>query len=313
MDTPIHPNQALIDNLSPIQYSPAQFFASTSPEPQNPSVSVTSLPTVHPMSIDTNAFDSMLSTTGFQSLGDSPMIPIISGVPLVQLSGQISLPDTRTVGDPSSQRMTVHMDSQQPDLCSKTFSAIDQMKIKFGGWACITPWLPKGLLQWDGPFLVRILCPEVASLAADGIKRVENLDIKHWVSFGVQGYIVSLIKQGRLLGKVADYIPSQYHKRRISKADGCKITSIQMWSAPCTPTQEEITDHWYQPKAPKGGASSMHRTLWNHRHSLAEGLATHLEARWRATKISSRDICASHHTTNELQERNLGLEDSRTG
>src|SRR4051812_29368064 len=63
-------------------------------------------------------------------------------------------------------------------------------------------WLPKGWLQWDGPPLVRTLCPEVANLVAKGIKRVENMTTNDWISHGVQGYILSMIKQGKSYGKV---------------------------------------------------------------------------------------------------------------
>ena len=53
--------------------------------------------------------------------------------------------------------------------------ASSSVKPKFGEWAILGPWLPKGWLKWDGSLPVRILRPEVAALTSEGVKRSKGI------------------------------------------------------------------------------------------------------------------------------------------
>jgi hypothetical protein len=106
------------------------------------------------------------------------------------------------------------------------------MKLKYGDWAVLTPWLSKGWLQWEGAILVRILRPEVAHLTALGIKKVENMATGHWISYGVQGFIISVVKQGICPDSMEKYIPERYRSIKPDKNNAHKFTSIQIWSPP---------------------------------------------------------------------------------
>ena len=75
---------------------------------------------------------------------------------------------------------------------------------KFGRFSCLTPWWFPQLLDFDGPWLVRVSKP-VAGLVADGLKKVENLMLRDWLLFGNSGVIVteSFKGQGNCGGQVS--------------------------------------------------------------------------------------------------------------
>src|SRR4029079_15947551 len=101
---------------------------------------------------------------------------------------------------------------------------------------------------------------------ACGIKTVENIAVDHWLTNGVQGYIISVVQQGKTLGgkKIEKYIPKPHRGRLVNHHNGGKIISIQMWTGPCAPTASETREGWYQPISPQGSNSSFHRCIWTY-------------------------------------------------
>jgi hypothetical protein len=52
------------------------------------------------------------------------------------------------------------------------------------------------VIDWDGPWLIRMVSPPMAALIRSGVKKCEIIPVWEWVRWGVQGYIITAIYQG---------------------------------------------------------------------------------------------------------------------
>ena len=52
------------------------------------------------------------------------------------------------------------------------------------------------MLDFEGPWLVRVFTKPVAALVADGVKKIENVMLRDWLQFGNSGVIVTGVIQG---------------------------------------------------------------------------------------------------------------------
>jgi len=124
----------------------------------------------------------------------------------------------------------------QPEAKQTHLQVMEAVSSKFGMYACLTPWLPVEVVQWHGPWLVRNLAPNVTAAVAQRLKPGENMVIKDWISWGVQGGVVTAIRQ--CLHANSNFKPISECKGEPD--NGGKLLALVLIQPPCNPTQEQM-------------------------------------------------------------------------
>ena len=153
---------------------------------------------------------------------------------------------------------------------------------KFGEYAALLPWLPAPFYDWDGKWLNRMVQPQAARLLFSGDKPAENMPFSDVIDWGVQGYFITAIYQGRGGTDVSAYFPEKFRKMKVDNRHKGKMLGMLILScaqSPCLPTDEG----WYKAISPKGAPSTYHRVMarWEfdepikpaRRYQLASGFA----------------------------------------
>jgi hypothetical protein len=136
-----------------------------------------------------------------------------------------------------------------------------QLMRKFGQTSRLLPWLPTEVINWEGSWLVKVLCQPVAGLMADGYKRCELMPQSTWISWGVQGCFVTAIVQGAAeLKDLGNYLPQQMHSYFHVEANNGKVIAVVILGPPDSPHKAEDKG-FYHHVSPKGGVCNMHRVL----------------------------------------------------
>ena len=124
--------------------------------------------------------------------------------------------------------------------------------------------MPAPIRNWDGPWLIRVVAPPMAALLAEGIKPCELMATKHWLSWGVQGSIVTAIYQGsQPLTNANHFMPKGIPAPAHDEHKNGMILAILVLGSVGWPTGSEVG--WYQATTPRGSPSSMHRVLYRYK------------------------------------------------
>jgi hypothetical protein len=176
------------------------------------------------------------------------------------------------------------------DEVERRAAIAEDLRAKFGEVSRLTPWFPPELIDWDGQWLVRMVAPPMATLLADGVKKCEIMPLSDWISWGVQGIIVTAIYQGvSALANTSEYVPKRFRAYASKQEDKGKIVAVAILGPPDSPNRAEDKG-WYSPTSPMGAKASMHRVLAYYKLPVAYEPVVKYGLRGGFTILSTQDI-----------------------
>jgi hypothetical protein len=132
----------------------------------------------------------------------------------------------------------------------------------------MVPWMSPPMVDWHGKWLLRMINAKVLSAMIAGVKTVEILTVKEWISWGVQGCIIAAIRQGITPNdELEAKIPAAYQQLQVNEANNGKIIGLAIISEgmgiPISVEEHKLGDQnkpWIQAFA--SSSRSVHRFKW---------------------------------------------------